>query len=109
MALSHPNVAREPHPVVFFLGFGDNSVDFELHCWVPKTIFHKKVNSEVALRIAREFRELGIEIPAPKRELHVFGLESVKGLLGGVEANAGGETRDTPRASRESEPDERPS
>ena len=106
MALSHPNVAREPHPVVFFLGFGDNSVDFELHCWVPKTIFHKKVNSEVALRIAREFRELGIEIPAPKRELHVFGHDSVKRLLEGVEATPHAET---PRPGGDSETDERPS
>jgi potassium-dependent mechanosensitive channel len=67
-ALSHPDVLREPEPSVFFLGFGDTtSLGFELNFWVPKLEMHKRVNSEVAMKIAHVFREAGIEFPAPKR------------------------------------------
>jgi len=85
-AVSHPKVMREPVPLVFFLGFGDNSLDFELHCWVPQGVFRKAVNSEIAMKLAHEFRDAGIEIPAPKRELYVTGIDtSVKELLAGDE------------------------
>jgi potassium efflux system protein len=67
-AVSHPDVLREPEPSVFFLGFGDTtSLGFELYFWVPKLEMHKRVNSEVAMKIAHVFREAGIEFPAPKR------------------------------------------
>ncbi len=67
-AVSHPDVLREPEPSVFFLGFGDTiSLGFELNFWVAKLEMHKRVNSEVAMKIAHAFREAGIEFPAPKR------------------------------------------
>jgi potassium-dependent mechanosensitive channel len=67
-AVSHPDVLPEPEPTVFFLGFGDTtSLGFELSFWVPKLEMHKRVNSEVAMKIAHAFREAGIEFPAPKR------------------------------------------
>jgi potassium-dependent mechanosensitive channel len=86
--VSHPDVMREPRPVVFFLGFGDNSLDFEMQFWVPRIDLHLRVKSEVAMRIAHEFREAGIEIPAPRRELYVTGANtSVKELLAPVDVN----------------------
>lgn len=107
-AVSHPDVMREPRPSVFFLGFGDNSLDFELHCWVPQARMHKRVNSEVATRIAHEFREAGIEIPAPKRELYVTGMDtSVKELLAGDEANQSARPPDTHSARSDSVANER--
>jgi small-conductance mechanosensitive channel len=75
-ALSHPDVMRDPAPVVFFLGFGDNSLDFEMQFWVPRIDLHLGVKSEIAMRIAREFRKAGIEIPAPKRQLVVSGVST---------------------------------
>ena len=107
-AVAHPNVMREPKPSVFFLGFGDNSLDFELHCWVPEARMHKRVNSEVASRIAHEFREAGIEIPAPKRQLYVTGIDtSVKELLAGDEANQSARPLDAPGARSDSVANER--
>ncbi len=73
---SHPVVANDPEPLVFFLGFGDNSLDFELMFWVPDFMLRQKVRSEIAMRIAHEFKEAGIEIPAPRRELHVTGINT---------------------------------
>jgi small-conductance mechanosensitive channel len=81
-AQSHAEVVRQPSPQVFFLGFGDNSLDFELHFWVLQDVLTKKVNSEVAIKLAHEFREAGIEIAAPKRELYLTGIDpSVKEAL----------------------------
>jgi potassium-dependent mechanosensitive channel len=67
-AASHPDVLRKPEPSVFFLGFGDTtSLGFELYFWVPTVEMHKRVNSEVAMKIAHVFQAAGIEFAAPKR------------------------------------------
>ncbi len=96
-ASAHPDVMREPKPSVYFLGFGDNSLDFELRFWVPQVRLHKRVGSEVAMKIAHEFQEAGIEIPAPRRELYVTGIDtSVKELLTAGEANQGARPLDAP-------------
>ena len=82
IALSHPKGIREPGPSVIFQGFGDNSLDFQLLFWVPEARLHVAVNSEVAMKVAHEFREAGINLPAQKREVHITGIDtSVKELL----------------------------
>jgi len=96
-ALSHPKVMREPGPSVFFLGFGDNSLDFQLLFWVPEARMHVAVNSDVAMKIANEFREAGINLPAQKRDLYVAGINSsVKGLLDVKEGDQSGRPIDPP-------------
>ncbi|MCI0665386.1 MAG: mechanosensitive ion channel [Acidobacteria bacterium] len=100
---SHPNVMHDPGPSVLFLGFGDNSLDFELQFWVPEARLHKRVNSEVAMTVAREFREAGINTPAQKRELYVSSIDpSVKELLDVGDGNQGARPIDTPAIRRDS-------
>lgn len=35
----YPKVLREPAPDVFFLGFGDGSLNFELAAWMAEMMF----------------------------------------------------------------------
>jgi len=67
-----PRVVQTPKPRVNLMGFGDNSVDFELRFWIqdPEGGL-ANVRSDVFMRIWQLFRENGIEIPYPQRDLHL--------------------------------------
>ncbi|MBE9185715.1 mechanosensitive ion channel [Microcoleus sp. LEGE 07076] len=67
----HSDVLGTPEPIVFFLGFGDSSLDFELRVWITEPIAQYRVKSDLFFRIEELFREREIEIPFPQRDLHV--------------------------------------
>jgi potassium efflux system protein len=69
VATSHPNVVRQPAPVALFTGFGESSLDFELRFWAPHVRTYQQLKSEVAIHVWSAFREAGIEIPFPQREV----------------------------------------
>ena len=52
--------------------FGDNSVNFEIQAWIadPEEGVGN-VRSEVLKMVWRKFKENGIEIPFPQRDVHV--------------------------------------
>ena len=54
-----------------FLGFGDSSLNFELRFWTREFEDWMRVRSEAGEIIIHKFREVGIEIPFPQRDLHV--------------------------------------
>ena len=56
---------------VFFLAFGESSLDFELRCYIANIDERLKVLSALNFAIDKAFRENGIEIPFPQRDLHV--------------------------------------
>ncbi|WP_041698930.1 mechanosensitive ion channel domain-containing protein [Thalassoporum mexicanum] len=60
-----------PQPQVWFMGFGDSSLNFELLVWisVPKNQF--RLMSDLNYKIESNFRLYGVEIPFPQRDLHV--------------------------------------
>jgi potassium-dependent mechanosensitive channel len=68
---AHPSVVDEPAPVALFIGFGDSSLDFELRVWVREVAARMPVRSAVLAEIDRRFREAGVEIPFPQRDLHI--------------------------------------
>lgn len=72
-----PRVLGEPAPKCLLLGFGDNSVDLQVRFWIADAQNGvQNVKSEILLRIWDLFREHGIVIPYPQRDLHVrSGLE----------------------------------
>ncbi len=60
-----------PLPIVLFLGFGDSSLDFELRCHIKNIDMRRTTISEINFAIDDIFRQNGIEIPFPQRDLHV--------------------------------------
>ena len=67
---SHPDVEKEPAPVVRFAEFGNSSLNFELYFWAH--IFKRWMAiSDLNFAIDRIFRENKIEIPFPQRDLHI--------------------------------------
>jgi small-conductance mechanosensitive channel len=71
-ANSTTRVLKNPGPNCLLNGFGDSSVDLELRIWLadPSNGIGA-VRSEVLLKIWDTFKENGIEIPFPQRDLHI--------------------------------------
>ncbi len=62
---------RAPEPQVLFFGFGDSSLNFELRCFIGNIDQRLVVLSDLNYAIDAIFREHGVEIPFPQRDLHV--------------------------------------
>ena len=74
-------VQKNPAPKVLFLTFGESSLDFELRVWVNDFIDRRQAQSELNQEIDRRFRSAKIEIPFPKIDLHVRGVEESPGSI----------------------------
>lgn len=71
-AAEHPRCAVTPEPACFLRTFGDSSVDFTLHFWVDDVTEGRWYpHSEVMFEVWRKFKDSGIEIPFPQRDLHI--------------------------------------
>ena len=74
VALDHPSVVTDgstPAPRVLFRGFGDSSLDFELRCHIKDIDERLVVVSDINFAIDAAFRENGIVIPFPQRDVHL--------------------------------------
>lgn len=71
VANAHPDVLEKPEPSVRIEGFGDSSIDFAVLCWIPEAPMADEVASDLRFAIIGAFREKGIGIPYPQRELHI--------------------------------------
>ncbi|MBU3952113.1 MAG: mechanosensitive ion channel [Proteobacteria bacterium] len=71
-AKSNPNVLENPEPFVLFSDFGDNSLVFELYFWVViRMVLEKKqIESQVRFEIDALFRQEGLVIAFPQRDIH---------------------------------------
>jgi small-conductance mechanosensitive channel len=72
IADKHPDVLKVPPPEVLFTGFGDSSLNFVLNVWtVTRVQYPRFLASELYFMMFKAFKEHGIEIPFPQRDLHV--------------------------------------
>ncbi|MBX3374207.1 MAG: mechanosensitive ion channel [Phycisphaeraceae bacterium] len=71
VARANPDVMTDPGPSVVFGRFGDSTLDFELRVFVPSIDRLVAVRHDMHRSILRRFREKGIEIAFPQRDLHI--------------------------------------
>ena len=69
-ALEHPDVVSEPPPGVRLVDFGDSSLDFKVNFWSQKMWMIEDVKSEIRIAIEQKFRDNGVTIPFPQRDVH---------------------------------------
>jgi small-conductance mechanosensitive channel len=67
------DILMQPARKVQFLKFGDSSLDFRLLVWSNKPRAHVQIKSDVNYRIARLFREAGIQIASPLVDIRMVG------------------------------------
>lgn len=72
VAREAPEVDDDPEPEVWLLQFGESSIDFELVVWSREMTYRPfQFRSRLNFAIHKAFRESGIEIPYPQRDVHV--------------------------------------
>ncbi len=72
IALDHPGILKEPRPDVLFTEYGDSALMFNLRVWTSEYVNRPGVlKSQLYYEISRRFREAGVEIPFPQRDIHI--------------------------------------
>ena len=71
IASSTPRVLKTPKPVVRFLDFQDSAIGVALYIWVSKPEFQDDTMTAVNEAIIEKFRDAGISIPFPQRDINV--------------------------------------
>ncbi|MCB0342794.1 MAG: mechanosensitive ion channel [Pseudobdellovibrionaceae bacterium] len=66
-------ILKYPEPIVVFADFGDNSLNFEVYFWTHLTDMMniKLLQSRLRFRIDHIFREGGVVIAFPQRDVHL--------------------------------------
>jgi len=78
IAMAHPQVMQHPAPSVFVTGLGENGVNFSLG-WVVRNLGDgAQTKSDVCFAILDRFHTEGIQIPYPRRDIHIQGLDTVE-------------------------------
>jgi small-conductance mechanosensitive channel len=67
----HEDIITDPAPNVFFLNFGESSLDFRMLFWTKEFDQWYRIKSEIMFKIFDELKAAGIEIPFPQRDLHL--------------------------------------
>jgi len=63
-------VAKKPE--IRFIGYGDNSIDFQLLVWIDvRKTARRAIRSKLYFDMFETFAREGIEIPFPQRDVHL--------------------------------------
>ena len=71
IVVGHPDILNFPTPQVWFSQFADSSLNFTIKAWINKPDDRTTIRSELHHQINQKFRECGIEIPFPQRDIHI--------------------------------------
>lgn len=100
VAKAEPRVARTPEPVVYFVGFGASSLDFELRVYLTDILDQIAALNAIRFGILDAFRANGIEIPFPQQDVHFKGGEPPKPVVRRTQRIKAGKTEKPPAAPR---------
>lgn len=64
-------VLKDPKPSVYFIGFGDSSLDFTIRVYVNELAHRMPVTHDIHMRLIEALRKQGIEIPFPQRDINI--------------------------------------
>ncbi len=79
VAKENGHILKHPSPIVRFKDFGNSSLDFELLFWSNDFLRIEDIQSEMRFEIDHHFREEGIEIPFPQRDIWIRTPKNTKG------------------------------
>jgi len=68
---SLPLVRQDPKPEIWFAGFGESSLDFDIYVFASELSDRFPLMHAVNMAVEQALRENGFEIPFPQRDLHL--------------------------------------
>lgn len=90
---SHEAIMDEPKPTVFFIGFADGVLNFIMRAHCADLDNASATKDELLTSIEAVFRENGIQLPFPQRDIHLHGIGALPGgelrLLANEEGESG--------------------
>ncbi|WP_258549256.1 DUF3772 domain-containing protein [Thalassospira profundimaris] len=81
MADKRREILSYPAPQVVFIGFGDSSLDFELRYFLRDIGDVLAVASSIRFEVLERFREEGIEIPFPQRDVNLRDIDRLEDAI----------------------------
>jgi len=69
---AHPKILQEPEPLIHVLALADFRVQIAIRPWTSVADFHT-TSGEITQAVLETFREYGIPIPLPQREVRLLG------------------------------------
>jgi potassium-dependent mechanosensitive channel len=81
---NHPDVLKDPPPLVTFEAFDESSLKFVLRCYLPNLESRFHAVHDLNMEIDRMFRENAIEIAFPQHDVHVRSMTGNWGAGAGV-------------------------
>ncbi|MYF66929.1 MAG: mechanosensitive ion channel [Gammaproteobacteria bacterium] len=82
-AKSQPRVLKDPEPRCLVKGFGESAIDLEIRFWIQDADSGvSNIKSAVILEVWQLYRDHGIKIPYPQRDLHIKSDETQKKAAG---------------------------
>lgn len=76
--LDQAGITKKPAPFVLFEDFGDSALIFSINFFVTDSFVDPKIKSQVRYKIDQKFRENGVTIPFPQRDVHFFRTDDKK-------------------------------
>lgn len=74
-AATQSRVLKDPEPTAFVTGFGPDGVELQVGFWIrDPEAGSLPIRSEIAREVLQRFRQEGIEIPAPQREIRIHSM-----------------------------------
>jgi len=70
-AQAQNDIAGQPAPQAFFLGFGDSALRFELQAWTHRLDALLGVKSDLGVSVYAALRDAGMAIALPQQEVHL--------------------------------------
>jgi hypothetical protein len=70
-AKEHSEILLHPKPQVWFMEFGDSSLNFELQVWTDDPQKQPRIKSDLNYKIEANLRRYGLEVPFPQRDLNL--------------------------------------
>lgn len=71
VAQDNPDVLKNPAPDVRFIAFADSSLNLELWVWTDEPEKQFMLHSNINFAIDQAFRDAGIKIPFPQRDINL--------------------------------------
>jgi small-conductance mechanosensitive channel len=70
-SIMHSATDESQDPFVRFTDFGDSALKFELYFWTANIFKVEFIKSDLRFAIDKQFRQHGITIPFPQRDIHI--------------------------------------
>lgn len=104
---AHPETLTDPAPVITFEGFGDSTLNLIVRCYLPSLEKRIFTISELHTNINKRFRDEGIEIAFPQRDLHIRSMPAAwqQGPLGDGADRSGSNGHHSQPAKTETNPE----